>query len=738
MSTSEELLATPNGKAEANGAEGRIVSPAVAGLFTTPAMGSGATGTGLGSPLTSVMGSLIREGIASAFNSVSEDKAPILAALLTDEHGRATRPSDKAEAVNEIVSLTMASYMAAMQSDGAESNHKTEIARRMAQLQAVAEPAKETNAGNNPMIRLMAHARQEMLALKAELDEKATTFVAAKTRHEKSGTALGKRMVADDNLRDAIAEGVSEPTLKHLQENADRLRTQEELRVDLKATKEFMRYCEDAMWETLLEGNVREDKGTFAMLQFPGTIDPADRKVVLATLLEWSQQPAVVKRYSLLIPEIRSMATVMDPVTGVYAKPRQSIGKATDAMYTAQKQDLALRITNSVTSVDFTSLWKGSVHIGATGHRELYPIDELSGLDMLYAWIAQYVLIEKGGSRTDLLLSLQGIEELFKAPTPMATNEPKIRALLDNATSGGVYPEWLTHGMKCVRAVVNRGQEYSDACKENNLRNNTPWERPPKCHDVTRMLLDLITITKDVDDREHSMEDDGLARKRKRRDVVPALAAEVTTEWLSEALQKKLGAKCVADAANVDVTVKTQVHALLTEKYPDANLSLKKHDGKLVAGEILLGEGQKLTLKKVQSAAKYVSDYAKRPRGNATKECEAANCQSKTAHKYCKYHHDIELSGRTVWRKDGDHGRGKGKSSKGKGRGRGKGKGGKGKQMKISVADTDNKVQSYSLDARTVKLITKLKNEGAQMVTEQQAETLSRASSQSDIAGLLG
>ena len=58
--------------------------------------------------------------------------------------------------------------------------------------------------------------------------------------------------------------------------------------------------------------------------------------------------------------------------------------------------------------------------------------------------------------------------------------------------------------------------------------------------------------------------------------------------------------------------------------------------------------------------------------------------------------------------------------------------------MKISVADTENKVQSYSLDARTVKLITKLKNEGAQMVTEQQAETLSRASSQSDIAGLLG
>ena len=58
--------------------------------------------------------------------------------------------------------------------------------------------------------------------------------------------------------------------------------------------------------------------------------------------------------------------------------------------------------------------------------------------------------------------------------------------------------------------------------------------------------------------------------------------------------------------------------------------------------------------------------------------------------------------------------------------------------MKVSVADTENKVQSYSLDARTVKLITKLKNEGAQIVTEQQAETLSRASSQSDIAGLLG
>ena len=61
----------------------------------------------------------------------------------------------------------------------------------------------------------------------------------------------------------------------------------------------------------------------------------------------------------------------------------------------------------------------------------------------------------------------------------------------------------------------------------------------------------------------------------------------------------------------------------------------------------------------------------------------------------------------------------------------------KGKQMKVSVADTDNKVQSYNLGARTVRLITKLKSEGAQIVTEQQAETRSRASSQSDIAALL-
>ena len=91
----------------------------------------------------------------------------------------------------------MASCIAATKAEGAESGHATEIARQMAKLQAVADPPKYSNASNNPMVRLMAHAKAEMQALKNALDEKVATFVAAKARHEKSGNALGKRKVAE-------------------------------------------------------------------------------------------------------------------------------------------------------------------------------------------------------------------------------------------------------------------------------------------------------------------------------------------------------------------------------------------------------------------------------------------------------------------------------------------------------------------------------------------------------------
>ena len=57
-----------------------------------------------------------------------------------------------------------------------------------------------------------------------------------------------------------------------------------------------------------------------------------------------------MKKYSLLVPEIRGMVTVMDAVTGIYEKPRKSIHPELDQMYEAQKKDLALKIANTVTA----------------------------------------------------------------------------------------------------------------------------------------------------------------------------------------------------------------------------------------------------------------------------------------------------------------------------------------------------------------------------------------------------
>ena len=67
------------------------------------------------------------------------------------------------------------------------------------------------------------------------------------------------------------------------------------------------------------------------------------------------------------------------------------------------------------------------------------------------------MVIETGTDRTDLLMQLRGIESLFEGPTPMATNEHPIRNLLERCNEGGVTPDWLSYGSRCVEAVTDRG-----------------------------------------------------------------------------------------------------------------------------------------------------------------------------------------------------------------------------------------------------------------------------------------
>ena len=75
-------------------------------------------------------------------------------------------------------------------------------------------------------------------------------------------------------------------------------------------------------------------------------------------------------------------------------------------MFQRQDEDLATELRAAVTRIEYTSMWRGSASIGAGDYRELYHVDPKSGLDMVYVWISQYVVIETGTDRTDLLMQL--------------------------------------------------------------------------------------------------------------------------------------------------------------------------------------------------------------------------------------------------------------------------------------------------------------------------------------------
>ena len=119
---------------------------------------------------------------------------------------------------------------------------------------------------------------------------------------------------------------------------------------------------------------------------------------------------------------MRAMATVMDAVTGVYEQPRKKTPAVLQQRYIRQDADLATELRAEVTEIEFTSLWRGSATVGPGpgDYRKLYQVDAESGLDMLYVWTSQYVVIETGTDRTNLLMQLRGIETMFQGrPTPI-------------------------------------------------------------------------------------------------------------------------------------------------------------------------------------------------------------------------------------------------------------------------------------------------------------------------------
>lgn len=399
----------------------------------------------------------------------------------------------------------------------------------------------------------------------------------------------------------------------------------------------------------------------------------------------------------------------------------------------------------------------------------------------MYVFISQYVLIESGASRTEILLSLSELSAMFKGPAQIAANEVKIRQLLESANLAGVTPDYLTHGSKIIRSIVQRGQAYSDALQEQGIRKGGAWAVEPKSRDVTKMVLDLIQIVKQVDTEEQMFEvDDQDAVRKKDKSAVHALNAEAKKEadktWEpTSAIAKKLKSACADEALKISKAQQVQINAVLVAAEPSINLDrngkgFNKHDKKLVAGKILLTDGQELTMSKLVSGAKLVKGYSshdadkkdqdgqsnKRKRGQENGEdrvCEADRCRTRTGEhwkKYCEFHFNSLKDGRSVWRKDGttdtyssnrrsqgskggDKGGRRG-GPKGSSRGNGKGKG----KARVAAQDASGNIQTFQLDTQTMDALAKMKDGGLTCLTESEAKAQKKRSYQSLAQGLIG
>ena len=700
---------------------------------------------------TSVMGSLLESGLLESLASTSQQDSPVMHQIMTTlrESGNTDTVGALAKEIALATStrITKAASRMGTSGLGTSSPALTGLPKAIYQM---ASSVHQDTVNDNPLLQTMEVAKSDDVDLKLETDKLGAELTVAKMRHTNAGDQLGLRQSLEEELAMIADRPPDDLELIDVKTNISKLEDMTILTKNLRGASEFLAYREECLWQALVPQNVRYDKSNVKMMELPDSINPEDRKQVLRAILAWTTQPAIVKQYPLLIPEIRAMVTVMDPRTGKYQKPRKAKDMPVRIRHSfiEQEKSLSSKLLNETTNIEYTTLWDGSANIGTSDYVELYTVDPRPGLDKLFVWISQYVLIEVGTSRLDIMLSLNGIAELYKAPTPMETNAPIIRELLTTCVQSGVTPEWLPIGVNCIRAVANRGQAYTNAIDSHGLKEGCEYSISPKSHDITRMLLDLIAIVKSVDNKERFMEsEDSQAKQSKKKDKTSAMQVDAEGEQNSPKLSAKLKRKLATsdwDAIDVPDTTRKKVHAMLLEKHPQINLESKKHDGKLVAADILLNAGQKLSMWQINKAAPWVgSQSTKGGKGSKSKggkskgkgkgrskgkgqddekACDGKGCRSKCAswQKYCKYHFDLTKEGKTVQRKDGKTESTASSST-----------------MSITVADESNNVTTYQVDSETVSLLKRLKDQGHSSITEAEAVGLKQTNTQAMVATLI-
>ena len=113
------------------------------------------------------------------------------------------------------------------------------------------------------------------------------------------------------------------------------------------------------------------------------------------------------------------------------------------------------------------------------------------------------------------------------------------------------------------------------------MRKGSSWSKYPQSSDVTRLLLDLITLTKQIDNEEQVSEQDG-STSRSRGGKMGKMAA-MQADVFPDTLEEELANAASTEAHTLSVSTKEEIQAFLTEHHPTINLKATKHNDKLVA-----------------------------------------------------------------------------------------------------------------------------------------------------------
>lgn len=177
------------------------------------------------------------------------------------------------------------------------------------------------------MQRASKDARASASQARQEADMACIKFTASTGQHMKARSDLGIHMEVTKELScldHSTPEGQARILELHDQHRAI-LKLKDNAASDaLAAADKYKSFCEEQMWKVLTTSNVRYDKSVYTGFEFPQLVEPSERKATLLSFVEWTKRASVVKKYYAIVSDMRTMATVIDTVTGIYERPRKA------------------------------------------------------------------------------------------------------------------------------------------------------------------------------------------------------------------------------------------------------------------------------------------------------------------------------------------------------------------------------------------------------------------------------